>query len=129
MTGEMAMWAAVKRYLQLDHESERLRWLEQIEEVSIPLRTLSGVTLEIVEPPIANRVPHLLLRWDERRWDISPQQMRMRLALTLAAAGLAALAIGCGGDDTGSVEANLEESEKTMEETYDAAREKGEGVA
>jgi len=52
----------------------------------------------------------------------------MRGFLTILAAGLLGLCVACGSDEGDTLEQNLEQSKKTMEETYEAAREEGEGA-
>lgn len=49
----------------------------------------------------------------------------MRETFTILAAVLVALAVGCGSDEANTLEGNVEQSKKVMEEGYDAARAKG----
>jgi L-seryl-tRNA(Ser) seleniumtransferase len=76
----VAMWAAVERFVTLDHEAEQREWLRRIEVIEQALAGLATVTTKPIVPPIANRVPHLLIFWDEDRVMISPAEMKTRLA-------------------------------------------------
>lgn len=76
----IALWAAVERFVTLDHEAERREWNGRIERIVEALGNLPSLTAETVVPPIANRVPHLLLRWDETRIRLTPDQVMQALA-------------------------------------------------
>jgi L-seryl-tRNA(Ser) seleniumtransferase len=75
----VAMWAAVERYVKLDHAAE-LRELEN--KLSVIEAALEGlpVSAERIVPPVANHFPHLLLRWDEQRLRLTPAQLKQQLA-------------------------------------------------
>ena len=76
----VAMWAAVKRFVQLDHDAEWKSWLARIETIASAVRDLPTLTTKTIVPPIANAVPHLLIDWDPERIAVSPTQLRQRLA-------------------------------------------------
>jgi L-seryl-tRNA(Ser) seleniumtransferase len=75
----VAMWAAVERFVRLDHAAEVREWERRIATIEAALQGL-GVATERIVPPIANRVPHLLIRWDEQRLRITPEQLKKELA-------------------------------------------------
>jgi len=75
----VAMWAAVERFVTLDHEAEQREWLRRIEVIEQALAGVATVTTKRIVPPIANRVPHLLIFWDGDRVKISPAEMKIRL--------------------------------------------------
>jgi L-seryl-tRNA(Ser) seleniumtransferase len=76
----VAMWAAVERFVELDHEAERKEWLRRIEVIEEAVNDVSTVTTKRVVPPIANQVPHLVVLWDEDRVRIKPDQVKQELA-------------------------------------------------
>ena len=75
----VAMWAAVQRFVQLDHAAEQAEWQRRIDLISESLADLPTITSRSVVPPIANRVPHLIVNWDEKRLKITPDEMKRQL--------------------------------------------------
>ena len=76
----VAMYVAVERFVHLDHEAEWLQWENRIAVITEAIREIPTVETQQIVPPIANHVPHLLLRWDETRIRITPTQMKQQLA-------------------------------------------------
>jgi L-seryl-tRNA(Ser) seleniumtransferase len=75
----VALLAAVERFVRLDHQAE---WAEYERRIGVIEAALSGIpTLRCarIVPPIANRVPHLLLTWDERRGKLTPARVTREL--------------------------------------------------
>jgi L-seryl-tRNA(Ser) seleniumtransferase len=77
----VALLAAVERYVRTDHKAEWREWERRIGAIEQALKGVPTLTCERIVPPIANRVPHLLLSWDERRLRLT----RARLTRDLAA--------------------------------------------
>lgn len=75
----VAMWAAVERVLRLDQSAELHEWERRLQLIKSAVQSLPIKTEQIV-PPIANRVPHLLLHWDEKQIRITPAQLKKELA-------------------------------------------------
>jgi L-seryl-tRNA(Ser) seleniumtransferase len=76
----VAMWAAVERYVRLDHDAQLRDWEGRIAVIEDALRDVPTVKTRRIVPPIANRVPHLLVLWDERRLAVTPSEMKKLLA-------------------------------------------------
>jgi L-seryl-tRNA(Ser) seleniumtransferase len=76
----VAMWAAIERYVNLDHEAERREWMQRIGVLDAALKGIPSVRTEQVVPPIANHVPHVLIHWDEKKVKITRAQMKQKLA-------------------------------------------------
>ena len=76
----VAMWATVERFMSLDMEAEDREWRRRIAAISDALQDIPTTTFETVMPLIANEVPHLLIRWDEERLGVTPDQMKKALA-------------------------------------------------
>ncbi len=76
----VAMWAALDRFVHLDHRAEWDRWLQQIREIETFVEALPTVTTKTVIPPIANHVPHLVIDWDQKRIPLTPAQMKIQLS-------------------------------------------------
>ena len=75
----VAMWAAIERYVNLDHEAERREWIQRIGVIDTVLKGIPSVRTEQVVPPIANHVPHVLIHWDEKKVKITRAQMKRKL--------------------------------------------------
>ena len=75
----VAMWAAVERFVNLDHEAEQREWEKRIATIENAVASIPTVKTERIVPPIANRVPHLLILWDEQRVRVTPQQLKKQL--------------------------------------------------
>ena len=52
---------------------------KRAERIATYLKTLPSLTSEIVIPPVANHVPHLLLRYDHDRLKITPREVLTEL--------------------------------------------------
>ncbi len=76
----VAMWAAVERYLSLDMEAENRELKQRIAVIVDALDGIPTLAAETIVPPIANEVPHLLLRWAEERVGVTPEEVRTALA-------------------------------------------------
>jgi len=76
----VAMWATVERFMSLDMAAEEREWRRRIDSIADALRHIPSTTFETVMPLIANEVPHLLIRWDEERLGVTPDEMKAALA-------------------------------------------------
>ncbi len=76
----VAMWAAVERFVSLDHEAERRELERRIGVLEQALAGLPTVETKRIMPPIANQVPHLLVFWDEQRVKLTRAQMKEQLS-------------------------------------------------
>ena len=76
----VAMWAAIERYVNLDHEAERREWIQRIGVLDAALKGIPSVRTEQVVPSIANQVPHVLIHWDEKKVKITRAQLKQKLA-------------------------------------------------
>jgi L-seryl-tRNA(Ser) seleniumtransferase len=76
----IALLAAVERYVRLDHKAEWREWERRIGVIEQALKEVPTLQCERIVPPIANRVPHLLLTWDEKKVRLTPAQLTKALA-------------------------------------------------
>jgi L-seryl-tRNA(Ser) seleniumtransferase len=63
----IALLAAVRRFVTLDHQAEWREWERRIGVIEAAVAGVPTLQCERIVPPIANHVPHLLLSWDEKR--------------------------------------------------------------
>ena len=75
----VAMWAAVERWVKLDHEAETREWDRRIRVIQASLKDLPTLGTRRIVPPIANHVPHLLILWDEKRLPITRREIAEQL--------------------------------------------------
>ena len=61
----MGLVAAVERYLRIDHDAERRELDARAAHIIDKVKGLDGIETGIRIPEIANRVPHVTLKWDE----------------------------------------------------------------
>ncbi len=61
----VAMYAAVERYLRVDHEAEWKDWEARLGTMESAVSSLPGVRTRRFVPEIANHAPHLRIEWDE----------------------------------------------------------------
>jgi uncharacterized pyridoxal phosphate-dependent enzyme len=71
----VALWAAVERYFRIDHQAELREWERRVSEIEKAVAAIPTVTTQRLVPPIANRVPHLLVFWDEQCIRIDREQV------------------------------------------------------
>jgi L-seryl-tRNA(Ser) seleniumtransferase len=71
----VGMVAAVDWFLSQSDEAMHAEFLRRAETIGDAVRHLPTVELGIAEGPVANRVPHLLLRYDQRRIRIAPSDV------------------------------------------------------
>jgi seryl-tRNA(Sec) selenium transferase len=76
----VALWAAVERYVHLDHEAEGREWERRLGQIEKSLGGIPTVTTQRFVPPIANHVPHLLVFWDESHIRIDRDEVTRKMA-------------------------------------------------
>ena len=61
----VAMYAAVERYVKVDHEAEWKDWEARLDTMESAVSSVPGVRTSRFVPEIANHVPHVRFEWDE----------------------------------------------------------------
>ncbi len=62
----VGMVKALECYLQEDHEALNKEWQQRLDFISSAVSKVPGVTTKFYVPEIANHVPHMEIRWDNR---------------------------------------------------------------
>ena len=111
----VGMVAAVDWFLSQTDEGMQAEFRKRADLIAAAVKDLPTMKSEIVVPPVANQVPHLLLRYDQDKIKISPLEVAEKLrhgtpSIELNPAtgrtdGSAGLAIGCEHDCGGRVDA------------------------
>lgn len=77
----VGMVAAVDWLLSQSDESLEAEFRKRADHISAELKRIPTIQTEVVVPPVANHVPHLLIRYDQSRVKIAPidvaKQLRM----------------------------------------------------
>jgi len=74
------MYAALKSYLERDHQKEWDGWLERAKHIAARLASIPTLKTEIkVDPGPANAFPSLVVDWDQQRVKITPKDVQKAL--------------------------------------------------
>ena len=60
----IGMYAALDRYVKLDHAKEWKEWEQKIAVIDDAVKKVKGVKTEVIVPPVANHTPSLKITWD-----------------------------------------------------------------
>ncbi len=71
----VGMIKALELYLQEDHEALNQEWQRRLEYISAQMTKVPGVTTSFPKLEIANHVPHLQIKWDEKRIPMTPREV------------------------------------------------------
>jgi L-seryl-tRNA(Ser) seleniumtransferase len=75
----VGMVAAVDWFLSQTDEGMQAEFRKRADLIAATLKSLPTMQSEIVVPPVANQVPHLLLRYDQDKIKISPLEVLQKL--------------------------------------------------
>jgi L-seryl-tRNA(Ser) seleniumtransferase len=70
----VGMVKALECYLNEDHEALNKEWQKRLELIAAKMATLPAVTTSYFLPDMANHVPHLEIKWDQQRIQITPHE-------------------------------------------------------
>lgn len=71
----VGMIKALELYLQEDHEALNKEWQRRLEYISAQVTKVPSVTISFPKLEIANHVPHLQIKWDEKRIPLTPREV------------------------------------------------------
>ena len=75
----IGMYAALDRYVKLDHDKEWKEWEQKIALIDAAVKSVSGVKTEVIVPPIANHTPSLKIAWDPNITKLTGEELGNRL--------------------------------------------------
>jgi L-seryl-tRNA(Ser) seleniumtransferase len=75
----VGMVAAVDWFLSQSDAGFEAEFRRRADRIAAALKDIPTLTAEIFIPPLANNVPHLLIRYDTRRVNIAPKEVARRL--------------------------------------------------
>ena len=71
----VGMVKAIELYLQEDHEALNKEWQRRLEYISAQITKVPSVTTSFPKLEIANHVPHLRIKWDEKRIPMTAREV------------------------------------------------------
>ena len=70
------MYAAVKSYIERDHEKEWQDWLDRIKHIATRLEKIPTLKSEtVINPGPANALPGMIVKWDQSKVKTSPKDV------------------------------------------------------
>jgi uncharacterized pyridoxal phosphate-dependent enzyme len=70
------MYAAVKSYIERDHEKEWQEWLDRIKRIAAHLAKIPTLKSEtVINPGPANALPGMVVRWDQSKVNTTPKEV------------------------------------------------------
>lgn len=75
----IGMYAALDRYVKLDHAKEWKVWEQKIGLIDTAVKKVKGVKTEVVVPPVANHTPALKVIWDPSVTTLTSEDLGKRL--------------------------------------------------
>jgi uncharacterized pyridoxal phosphate-dependent enzyme len=67
----IGMYVALDSYVKRDHNKEWKMWEDRLAVINNGVKNISGVTTEIIIPPVANHTPSLEISWDNSKIKIT----------------------------------------------------------
>jgi len=77
----VGMVAAVDWFVNQSEEAMQSEFRRRAELIAGHVKEIPSLESRIVVPPVANQVPHLLLRYDQQRVKISPREVKEQLRI------------------------------------------------
>lgn len=75
----IGMYAALERYVKLDHVKEWKAWEQKIALIDTTVKRVKGVKTEMIVPPVANHTPSLKIAWDPTLTKLTSEELGKRL--------------------------------------------------
>lgn len=72
------MYAALKHYIEYDHEAEWKVWEKNISVIENAAKSIKGVNSRVFVPPLGNITPTLELTWDTTKFSVKDLQEKLR---------------------------------------------------
>jgi L-seryl-tRNA(Ser) seleniumtransferase len=95
----LGMYAALDSYVNQDHDKEWKMWEDRVEIINNAVRKISGVTVSVSVPPIANHTPKVNIAWDKSKINMTRKELGDRLR-----AGDPSIEVISWGDEDNSID-------------------------
>lgn len=75
----IGMYAALERYVKLDHAKEWKEWERKISLIETTVKKIRGIRTHVEVPPVANHTPSLKVEWDPSATALTGEELGNRL--------------------------------------------------
>jgi L-seryl-tRNA(Ser) seleniumtransferase len=75
----IGMMVAVEMYLRRDAAAEWREWERRAKVITDSVAAVKAITAEVYIPPIANRVPHIRIKWEKEALGLVADEVRKQL--------------------------------------------------
>ncbi len=75
----VGLLVALELFLDRDHDAQWREWTRRCRRIEQAVAGVANAQTEVFVPEIANAVPHLRIRWDYAKADLTPQGLAQRL--------------------------------------------------
>lgn len=75
----IGMYAALERYVKLDHKKEWKEWEQKIALIDAAVKKVRGVKTEVIVPQVANHTPSLKVTWDPQVTKLTSEELGKQL--------------------------------------------------
>jgi L-seryl-tRNA(Ser) seleniumtransferase len=75
----IGMYAALDRYVKLDHKKEWKEWEKKIAVIDTHVKKVVGVKTEVIVPPVANHTPSMKIAWDTNKTNLTGEALGKQL--------------------------------------------------
>lgn len=75
----LAMYIALERYVNTDHEKEMKSWMGKTQLIEQAVRKVPGIKTEVYIPPVSNSTPVLLINWDNNKISLKGIELMEKL--------------------------------------------------
>ncbi len=73
------MYVALERFINLDHKKEWKQWEDKIAFIDNSIKSIPGISTEVIVPPTDNNMPTLLISWNPQTIRSTHTQMGEKL--------------------------------------------------
>ncbi|MBI3684394.1 MAG: PLP-dependent transferase [Acidobacteria bacterium] len=74
----LGMLVALELFMKRDHAADMREYERRVKVIADSARSVSGVTTDVIVPPIANHVPHLHIKWDQSKITVAEVVKRLK---------------------------------------------------
>ncbi len=75
----LGMYAALDHYVNKDHDKEWKMWEDRVAVIDNAVKKISGVTVSVSVPPIANHSPKVNIAWDKNKINLTRKALGDKL--------------------------------------------------
>ncbi|MEJ7769647.1 MAG: aminotransferase class V-fold PLP-dependent enzyme, partial [Chitinophagaceae bacterium] len=77
----IGMYVALEKFVNTDHKKQWKKWEDKIAVIDNAVKSILGVTTEVIVPPTDNNMPTLKISWDAGKVKLTREEMGQKLRL------------------------------------------------